>query len=343
MKKIIFLRANPDATGGAERYLKRLKNELTLREISSEIRSFKGNSNLSSWTKAISYNRQVCKQKSSDEFYFSLERIVCSDIYRAGDGVHKVYMRTKPFWFLNPLNFVYPYLEKKCFENAKAIIVNSNFIRKQIIETYGVSEDKIHTIYNGVNLPRAVEKGRAKFNLCNEFHLNYELPIILFVGSGFKRKGLREFFTIISKLKTKVNTVIVGSDKNIDYYKNLAKKLGLKPIFTGIQRSTAKFYEAADVFLFPTHYEPFSNVVLEALSYGCATFTTAQNGASEILDREFIMPTPYNFKICPFIDDILNDNDALREIQERNLALSQRFSIEKNANLTMEVINEYLD
>ena len=343
MKKIVFLRTNPNAVGGAERYLRRLVKALNELGIQTEIRSYLGDAGISSWKKALNFNRQVKRQKKEDEFYFSLERVSCADIYRAGDGVHKVYRATKSFWWLNPLNFVYPYLEKRCFKNSQKIITNSNFIKEQIIATYGIEPEKITTIYNGVNLPTRVQKGSAKLALCEEFGLDFHLPTLLFVGSGFKRKGAEEFLRIAARLKTRVNCLIVGRDKNAARYKNLAKELGLNAVFTGAQKSAARFYEGSELFLFPTAYEPFSNVVLEALSYGCVAITTAQNGAAEILPEEFVMSSPQDYDICALIDEILNDDERLAMLQERNLALASEFGIEKNASATLEIIRANLD
>ncbi|WP_169784588.1 glycosyltransferase family 4 protein [Campylobacter curvus] len=342
MKKIVFLRLDPSAVGGAQRYLSRLIKTLKNTGTECEVRAFTGNKALSSWLKALKFNAQAKRQKAADELYFSLERITSADIYRAGDGVHKIYMKTKPFWWVNPLNFVYPFLEKRCFTNARKIIANSNFIKAQIVATYGVSPEKIVTIYNGINLPQKVEKGSAKMALCEKFGLDYHLPIILFVGSGFKRKGVSELLRLVSKLKTSVNLIIVGKDKKLNSYKNLAKKLGVSALFTGEQRSTAKFYEASDIFIFPTRYEPFSNVVLEALSYKNIVFTTAQNGASEILDEKFVMKDANDESVLTLIEQILNDHELLLKFQDEAARLAQNFTIEKNARLTLEVISDAL-
>ena len=133
------------------------------------------------------------------------------------------------------------------------------------------------------------------------------------------------------------------SPKNAARYKNLAKELGLNAVFTGAQKSAARFYEGSELFLFPTAYEPFSNVVLEALSYGCVAITTAQNGAAEILPNDFVMSSPQDYDICALIDEILNDDERLAMLQERNLALASEFSIEKNASATLEIIRANLD
>lgn len=339
MKKIIFLRTNPNAIGGAERYLSRLIKALNTQNVECQIRSLNGKQKISSWRKALKFNKQVKTQKAQNEFYFSLERVENADIYRAGDGVHKVYMKTKKFWWINPLNHVIPRLEKICFQNAKAIIANSNFIKNQIVQTYGINESKIYTIYNGVNLPQNITKGTAKIALCDELGLDYELPIILFVGSGFKRKGVVEFLEILSKVKAKFNAVIVGYDKNIQSYKKISRKLGVNALFTGATKNVSKFYKASEILLFPTHYEPFSNVVLEAMSYKNAVITTSQNGACEILPSQFVIDKPNDERAIEIIENLLNNVDFLQEIMEKNYQIAQNFSIEKNASKTIEVIN----
>lgn len=340
MKKIVFLRTNPKAVGGAEKYLQRVVDVLKQNDIKYEIRSFNGNQKIFSWLKALKFNHQVCKQKSKDEIYFSLERVECADIYRAGDGVHKVYKNQKKLWFLNPLNFVYPYLEKKCFENSKKIITNSNFIKNQIISTYNIDEKKIITIYNGINLPKSINKSNAKLEICKEFNLDQKKPIFLFVGSGFKRKGVSEFLKILSKIDSEFNIIIIGKDKNMEKYKKISSNLNLNTLFLGVRKDIEKFYEASDFFIFPTHYEPFSNVILEALSYGCICFTTAQNGASEILENEFIMKNPLDFKIIQNIENFIKNKDLFLSQSQKNIQKSKNFSIETNATLTMKVIYE---
>lgn len=116
----------------------------------------------------------------------------------------------------------------------------------------------------------------------------------------------------------------------------------MSALFTGEQRSAAKFYEASDIFIFPTRYEPFSNVVLEALSYKNVVFTTAQNGASEILDEKFVMKDANDESVLTLIEQILNDHELLLKFQDEAARLAQNFTIEKNARLTLEVISDAL-
>ena len=99
----------------------------------------------------------------------------------------------------------------------------------------------------------------------------------------------------------------------------------------------------SDIFIFPTHYEPFGNVVLEAMSYGNAVFTTMNNGASEIIDSDFVMKTPKDDSVVNKIRVLLDNPSRLAEIKTINLELSKNFSIEKNVSEVMKVINETIN
>jgi UDP-glucose:(heptosyl)LPS alpha-1,3-glucosyltransferase len=335
MKKITFLRLKKNKFGGAENYLVRLSKGLQKLGIEVEIKYSTAPKFLASWMKAIWYNLEVCLNKK-DKFYFSLERVICPDIYRAGDGVHKVFLEVENKSKFNPLHLVYLFIEKRMFKNAKKIIANSQMVKQQIINTYKINPEKIEVIYNGVPI-----KELANFDdIKKEFNIQNE-KILLYVGSGFKRKGVEEVLEIASKLKN-YKLFIVGKEKNMDYYKILAKTLGVDAIFTGPRSDVDKFYSMADIFIFPTHYEPFSNVVLEAMSYKCAVFTTAQNGASEILDEKFIMQNPKDYKIN-LIQKLLDDEKYLNEIKEKNYQIAKNFSIEKNVEETLKVINETIN
>lgn len=346
MQKIKFIRANKTKFGGAEVYLSRLSEQLKKLNIEHELVFSNIPKFLPSWFRVILFNIQVCKKKK-DSLYFSLERISCPDIYRAGDGVHKVFLSIENKSKLNPLHAVYLYLEKRTFNNAKRIIANSNMVKNEIIKIYGINENKIKVIYNGFKLEKT-NYVLSYSNLKDEFSLGLKNKekIILYVGSGFKRKGVKEFLEVLSKLKNQnFRAFVVGKEKKIKYYKNYAKELNIdnKVIFTGPRTDVKDFYSISDIFLFPTKYEPFSNVVLEAMNYENVVITTKQNGASEILNNKYTMLTPNDYSIVEKIDDLLANNDKIEKIKKENLKIVQNFSIERNVQETLEVINEVIN
>jgi len=343
-KEIHFIRASNDKYGGAEKYLSRLSEALTEIITPHQIINSKLPKFLPSWLRVVLFNLQVSLFKKN-KFYFSLERITCPDVYRAGDGVHRIYLRSEKKSQFNPLHPVYLFLEKKCFQNAKCIIANSIMVKNQIIDCYDINPNKIRVIYSGIK-PREIDYQSSFDKLSGEYFINKDQIIFLYVGSGFKRKGVKQFLQIISKLdKENIKAFIIGKEKNLNYYVNLAEDLGLedKVIFTGPRLDVNDFYNVSDIFILPTHYEPFSNVVIEALQSNNIVITTKQNGASEILDKQFIMSTPDDLSIVSTINKLLDDKIECEKIKSANKVLSKNFSIEKNVSETLKVINEIIN
>jgi UDP-glucose:(heptosyl)LPS alpha-1,3-glucosyltransferase len=344
MKKIYIIRASNDRFGGAENYLLRLSSQFTKNNINYQIIKSHLPRFLPSWLRVLLFNLQVCLFKG-DKFYFSLDRISCPDIYRAGDGVHKVFLSIEKKSTLNLLHPVYLLLEKKCFNNSKKIIVNSKMVKKEIQRIYGVSEKKISVIYNGINFQN-LDLSDSFRKISKEFDINKSESILLFVGSGFKRKGVTEFLKIISKLRDKnFKAFIIGKENNINHYKKLSRELLIekKVIFTGPREDVNHFYNISDIFIFPTHYEPFGNVVLEAMSFGNAVFTTNRAGASEIINPDYVMSSPNDYSVVKKIGDLLDNSSRLTEIKVDNIEASKKYSIDRNVSETLKVINEVIN
>jgi len=336
---IFFIREKKNHFGGAENYLSRLikylkNNNYHVDLINSPFPSF-----LPSWLRVILFNLYLYLIKK-DKFFFSLERIVCADVYRAGDGVHKVYLQKIKKSKVNPLHLVYIFLEKKCFQNSKVIIANSEMVKKQIIETYSIKAEKIHVVYNGIELPNP-KKIRVKKEFLEKNCINTNKRIFLFVGNGFERKGLKSFINIISNLnKEKVQAFVIGNDKNINIYKQISKSLGLESIlfFMGERKDVNYFYSVADFVILPTKYDPFSNVILEAMSFKNIVITTTDNGAHEILNRKWVMKSYNDYSIIELINKTLNNEESIIKVKKENYQRAKQFSIEKNSMETIKYL-----
>jgi UDP-glucose:(heptosyl)LPS alpha-1,3-glucosyltransferase len=218
-------------------------------------------------------------------------------------------------------------------------------VRNQIIDTYNVNPAKIDIVYNGIESKELNYKNSFD-KLSREFLIKEGQPTLLYVGSGFQRKGVREFLQIVAKLQMpNIKAFVVGKEKNIEYYQQLAIELKIdsQVIFTGPREDVNDFYTISDIFIFPTHYEPFGNVILEAMNFKNAVFTTRQNGASEILDDFFIMDKPDDFSIVTKITNLIDNMDKLESVKKENRIKSQQFSIDRNLLETLKVIDEVVN
>jgi Glycosyltransferase len=241
----------------------------------------------------MTFNRNVnhALQRESFDIIQSLEKTFFQDLYHGEEGCHRQWLlqrrRYEPFMNrigikLNPFHWMTLALEKKLFEKSstKYFIAISNRGREEIAAHYPQANDRIRVIYNGLDLI-----GPDPMMERNERRTAKE-KTILFVGSGYFRKGL--FFLIralpyLQKIRP-VRLIIVGGD-NQKRVKVLAEKEKVADLITliGPAKDVAPYYQAADVLVLPSIYEPFGNVCLEAMAHGLPVVTTEAAGASEVI------------------------------------------------------------
>jgi UDP-glucose:(heptosyl)LPS alpha-1,3-glucosyltransferase len=227
---------------------------------------------------------------------FSLERIPGLPVYRAGDGCHREWLDRRAPYLSSPAraaqNFslfhqVMLSLEARLFAHPGLlrVIANSRQVREDIIRLYDVEPERIRVIYNGLDRQRFQPPAADAAALRRDLGAPENGPVVLFVGSGFERKGLPYLFRAFSSLTDKTSRLWVVGKGNVALYQQAAKGLGVadRVKFWGPVAETAPFYQAAAVLALPTLYDPCSNVVLEALACGTPVVTTAANGAAEFI------------------------------------------------------------
>jgi UDP-glucose:(heptosyl)LPS alpha-1,3-glucosyltransferase len=259
-----------------------------------------------------SFARAVCRELEERSFDLvqSHERLACCDIYRAGDGVHREWLRQLarvrvPFGRLGlALNSYHGYTkraERRMFTSSRlrAVICNSRMVREEIRRDFGVPEEKLHVIYSGVDTS-AYHPGLKKHRA--EIRARHGIPesatLFLFVGSGFERKGVAALLEAMAQLPDNTHLLVVGRDKKMRSYRNKARALGIagRVRFAGSQSDAKPFYGAADAFVLPTLYDPFPNVILEAMACGLPVITSTKSGGAELL-REGV-----NGFVCDALD-----------------------------------------
>jgi len=158
-------------------------------------------------------------------------------------------------------------------------------VKREIQAAFGLDDALLPVIYNGID-PALYNPGvRAeRQRMRRELGVPEEVPLFLFVGSGYERKGLDR---VLEALPASCWLLVVGKDKHENRYRQLAERRGIagRVRFIGAQREVRPYYGAADVFVFPTRYEPFGNVILEAMACGLPVITTNDCGAADLLEE----------------------------------------------------------
>ncbi len=314
--KIALVRQRYNPYGGAERFVERAMAELAAQnvEVTLFARAWLGAAELAGEVRLIrcnpfyigriwrdwSFARSVCAALKTNAFDLvqSHERIACCDVYRAGDGVHRQWLANRSraagaleriALALNPYHLYTKAAEKRLFASPtlRAVICNSNMVKEEVRRHFGLAEDKLHVIYNGVDVavfnPRLREEWRARKRA--ELGVADATAVFLFVGSGFARKGLPQLLRAMSGVRG-AHLIVVGEDRELALLQGRAAdmKLGTRVHFAGAQADVKPWYGMADCFVLPTLYDPFPNAALEAMACGLPLITSSQCGAAEFIE-----------------------------------------------------------
>ena len=153
---------------------------------------------------------------------------------------------------------------------SSEVIVNSKYMKNELQRLFGLPYEKINVVANGINSTTysGIEKDydfRRQYAADNE-------KIILFMGRLVYEKGVQHLISAMPKILANYHDaklVIAGQGGMIDELKAQVDSMGLsqKVYFTGYlnAKQVAKMYKCADISVFPSTYEPFGIVALEAM------------------------------------------------------------------------------
>ncbi|NGX63403.1 MAG: Glycogen synthase [Candidatus Anoxychlamydiales bacterium] len=286
-------------------------------------------------------------KKNQPEVIFAFDRTSKFTHTRLGNGLHYTYLKRRELFespiksFLNkinPLHRAILKIEKKAFEqkDLKKVIVNSSMVKEELIKAYNFDPKKITTILNGVEY-KEYEKHfciweKEKNSFAKKLNLDPNTFHFVFIGHDYKRKGLKYLIKALSNIKNKnFHLSIIGKEKNLKKYINYVKLSNIekKVTFFNKRDNIINFLQLADAFVLPTLYDPFSNVVVEALAMGVYVITSKYNGAREIMNKQ-------NGKVIDPLDTIEFTNALLYAMQNRKDHIRAKQIRESVKNLDFE-------
>ena len=248
------------------------------------------------WSFALRTPRIIQAQRC--DVIVSFGRTLHQDVLRSGGGTHRGFLHRlgqeggphRRLWQkISAYHRSLLSLEKRQFRapELKRIIAVSAEVKQDILENYPVSEEKIVVLYNGVDLEHFYPRGggEVRQTIRRRWKIPVDAPLVLFVGSGFRRKGLDRLISLWESPElAQVYLLVVGHDARLNRYRARVRQLeGKRIIFAGRQEDIAHYYAAADVLALPALQEAFGNVVVEALASGLPVLVSRGVGAAEIL------------------------------------------------------------
>jgi glycosyltransferase involved in cell wall biosynthesis len=240
---------------------------------------------------------------------------------RGGSGFRAAYQRVAQSRFTAD--------ERRAYRSPrlKRVIAVSMGTARELEEFYRVPHETIAVIPNGVD--RALFRPAADANAKRALRQSLALPaddfLALFVGGDWERKGLRDAIGAVAGMAD-MRLVIVGSG-DVAAMRAHAERAGAltQVVFAGPSTAPERWYAACDAFLFPSRYEAFSLVTLEAAASGLPIVAHPINGTEELVQEGV------NGWLVPFGADalreklvLLRDDRARREEMSRAAVESSR-------------------
>ncbi|HSH37933.1 MAG TPA: glycosyltransferase family 4 protein, partial [Chthoniobacterales bacterium] len=279
-----FVRRGYSSSGGAEAYLKRLASGLCAQGHEAQLFT------TAEWPDEewpfgkLTHLRGASPLRFADELeqlrasmhcdvLMSLERVWACDVYRAGDGVHRAWLNRRAkiagplrrvVDALSPKHLATLRLEESLFGRraARHVIANSQMVKTEIAQMYGYPGNNIALVPNGVPAEQLRSAAGQRAQMRAELGLGENDVAVLFVGSGWERKGLRFAIRAVDAAQDDRMRLLVAGRGNGETFSSSTVR------FLGVRNDLPELYAAADLFLLPTIYDPFSNASLEAIAAG---------------------------------------------------------------------------
>ncbi|MBT2724004.1 glycosyltransferase family 1 protein [Bacillus sp. ISL-46] len=265
--------------------------------------------------------------------------------------IHDILFETHPEYFTKSEVIRNKILVRYSAKRANQIHTVSNYSKNKLIEIYGIEENKIKIVPNGVNynLFNNVNIEQAKKVIKEKFGVeNY----ILTVGRIEPRKNhinLLKAMKIVKKFEKQTPPLVIvgrpdfGFDK---FYKELNEFELNKDVFI-LDSIDDKFlpliYKAAKVFVYPSFAEGFGIPPLEAMASGVPVITSNLTAIPEVVGNAGLLVNPLEpNEIAKAIRSILNNQDMADSLSNKGITQSKKWSWESSAKSYLESISELL-
>jgi len=177
--------------------------------------------------------------------------------------------------------------------NGPVVAAISNYVAEQFKTEYGLHENRIHLVRNGVRIDsfrsnKTKEQGRRLRQL---FDKKDDLAIFLFAADDPRRKGLSwllnsaaQAATMLTKNELDFRIIVIGGKNVLPYRKQvLATPIEKRILFLGSTQQMPPLIQMCDAVVLPTYDDPCSRLIMEGLASGKPAITTSYNGAAEFL------------------------------------------------------------
>lgn len=217
----------------------------------------------------------------------ALQRPLVATIHSLEWGRMQGHIHTPQSWWIHNI-------EHELATSAARIITVSRYMAQQAHDVLNVAPSMIDVIYNGVALPcvpvpRSASDDEQRRLVRRRYAGDHE-ALMCFVGRLVHEKGAHTLLAALTRIRERLphaKLVVAGTGPEMEHLRGQAEASGMvgHVQFAGYISDEARneLYGVADVAVFPSLYEPFGIVALEAMSFGCPVVVSATGGLAEIV------------------------------------------------------------
>ena len=238
----------------------------------------------------------------------------------------------------------------KGLKNADIIITISEFSKEELVKHLNYPEKQIKIVYPAVD-HSIYCKNRDK-RILSKLDIANDQKIVLYVGSETPRQNVPILIKAFSELKKRipnVKLVKIGESQSSDGREKVLKLINDfniqdDVIFAGYisEEDMPKWYNAADVLVYPCEYAGFGLPPLEAMACGTPVITSNTTSLPEVVGDAGIMINPHDVDlIADMMYKVLTDSELSEELSKKGIERSKRFNWDNAAKLTQEVYNSF--
>ena len=242
-------------------------------------------------------------------------------------------------------------LVPKSMRRADRIITDMEITKQDMVRIYGVDPERIEVIPLAADLRyRPMDREVCRESVAKSFGVDG--PFVLYVGTFQPRKNVEPLIRGYTQMREQGDLqhklVLVGKPKH--KYESVFEAIETSPfrddiILTGFVEDDdlPVFYNAADVFVFPTLFEGFGLPVVEAMACGTPVITTNVSCLPDVSGGAAMLVDPNDPEaFATAMTSVLSDETVAQQMAERGLAHSAGYSWERTARETVAVYRKVL-
>ncbi|MCC7356506.1 MAG: glycosyltransferase family 4 protein [Candidatus Doudnabacteria bacterium] len=234
---------------------------------------------------------------------------------------------------------------KKIYERADQLIAVSEHTKHDLIKLTGIEESKISVINPGID--RSTFDSHIPADRLRDARNVYGLPgkYLLFVSTLEPRKNLIGLIKAFEATDSDAHLVIVGKlgwkyGEILEALGKSKKKRSIKYLGYVDETDKPAIMKLARAVVYPSFYEGFGFVPLEAMSLGVPVVTSQVSAIPEIVGDAALLVNPYNIDDLAFaLSEVLTNESVRSQLIAKGSARAERFSWERTAEQTLAVFN----